>query len=160
MIESKTNQNRRVYLWYYAPLIYWIIVVFIASSNTGSMSNTSRIIRPILEFLFPAADETFLLVVHGYIRKTAHLTFYAILGFLAARAFTRLLSEHRRKFWVLISFLLVVLVASLDETNQSFLASRTGSPYDVLLDTIGGLSAILVFCLFSNRKMQKSVANG
>jgi VanZ family protein len=145
---AKTDSKWGGYLWYYAPLIIWIIVIFVASSGTGSMSNTSRIIRPILEFLFPTWDEAGYLVVHGYIRKGAHLTFYGILGFLAARAFYYQARNFLHKNWLLVSLALVVIVAALDETNQSFNAARTGTVYDVLLDTIGGLAAIIIFYLF------------
>ena len=157
---ANLNEQWRGYLWYYAPLIFWIIVIFVASSNTGSMSNTSRIIRPILEFLFPAADEAFLQTLHGYIRKGAHLSFYAILGFLAARAFTSPLAEKLRKIWFAWALILVVVVASIDETNQSFLSSRTGSPYDVLLDVFGGFAALLLFHGNRNwRHSRKTVQN-
>lgn len=109
------------------------------------MPQTSRFIRPLLEFLFPASSEETLIVYHAYIRKLAHLTEYAILAFWASRAFSHSSIDFLRKFWFVFSFLLVVIVASIDETNQSFLASRTGSVYDVLLDVCGGLAMILIF---------------
>jgi len=133
--------------WRYAPLIFWIIVIFIASSNTGSMSNTSRIIRPLLEFLFPNITEIQLTAIHGYTRKAAHLAFYFVLGALAARAFSSSLKDSLRQNWLAVSFALVVAVASLDELNQSFLASRTGSIRDVLIDVCGGSIAFLIWFL-------------
>jgi VanZ family protein len=136
----------REQFYLFAPLFFWTIIIFIASSNLGSMSNTSRIIRPILEFLFPAADENTLQIIHAYVRKTAHLTFYFILGFLAARAFC--LSGIFKKYGLLTAFALVVVIAALDEWNQSFLASRTSSVYDVGLDAIGGTTALLFFLIF------------
>jgi VanZ family protein len=141
--------NWRGRFWRYAPLIFWIIVIFVASSNTGSMSNTSRIIRPLLEFLFPNISEIQLTAIHGYTRKAAHLTFYFILGALAARAFSSSLKDSLRQNWLAISFALVVGVASLDETNQSFLASRTGSIRDVFIDVCGGSFAFLIWFLMT-----------
>ncbi|HEX9929184.1 MAG TPA: VanZ family protein [Pyrinomonadaceae bacterium] len=139
--------NWRGRFWRYAPLIFWIIVIFIASSNTGSMLNTSRIISPLLEFLFPNISEIQLTAIHGYTRKAAHLAFYFILGTLAARAFSTSLKDSLRRNWLPISFTLVVAVASLDELNQSFLASRTGSIGDVLIDICGGSTAFLIWFL-------------
>ena len=66
--------DRRALLLQYAPVVFWIAVIFFLSSDQGSMSQTSRFIRPLLEFLFPAAPEETLLIYHGYIRKAAHFT--------------------------------------------------------------------------------------
>ena len=131
----------------YAPLILWIGAIFIASSNTGSMSNTSRFIRPLLEFLFPGTPEEILIIYHGYIRKFAHFAEYFALAFFAARAFYGSSNKWLKKFWYVFALVLVVLVAAADETNQSFLASRTSSVYDVLLDSSGGLTMILLFAI-------------
>ena len=139
--------NGRGRFWRYAPLILWIIVIFVASSNIGSMSNTSRIIRPLLLWLIPDISEATLLVVHGFVRKTAHFVFYFILGLLAARAFASTSKSYLQKLWFPAALLIVVTIASLDETNQSFLASRTSSIYDVLLDTAGGLTAISIWLI-------------
>ncbi len=149
----KTSERWRGRLWRYAPLILWVIVIFVASSNAGSMSNTSRIVRPLLLWLIPDISEATLTVVHGYVRKTAHFVFYFILGFLAARAFASTSKSYLQKFWFPAALALVVTIASLDETNQSFLASRTSSIYDVLLDTAGGLSAIAFW--FVGTKLKK-----
>ena len=128
----------------YAPLVLWIGVIMFLSSGQASMSNTSRFIRPLLEFLFPNAPEEILTVYHGYVRKLAHLTVYAILAFWAARAFFSSTKNLLRRFWFWLALVLVCLVASIDETNQSFLDSRTGSVSDVLLDAAGGLLMIIV----------------
>jgi VanZ family protein len=140
----------------YAPLILWIGIIFYLSSGQASMSQTSRFIRPLLEFLFPATPQETLVIYHGYIRKLAHFTEYAILGFLAARAFSSSSIRVLRKYWFAFSFLLVTLIASIDETNQSFLPSRTGSIYDVLLDVSGGLTMALILYWVKNRKTSKS----
>lgn len=144
---SSKNTNRRERFFRYAPLILWIGVIFFLSSNAGSMSNTSRFVRPLLEFLFPNAPEEVLLVYHGYVRKAAHVAEYAILAFWASRAFSTSAIISLRRFWFIFAFLLVLLVAAADETNQSFLASRTSSPFDVLIDCAGGLLMISFFTL-------------
>lgn len=138
----------------YAPLILWTGVVLFASTGNASMAQTSRFIRPLLNFLFPGAPEETLVTYHAYIRKLAHLTEYGILAFWAARAFSNSSRAPLRRYWYIFSFLLVLTVASIDETNQSFDPSRTGSIYDVLLDCAGGATIILIFILyrFSARK--------
>jgi VanZ family protein len=143
VLQKSANWRGRFFR--YAPLILWIGVIFVASSNTGSMSNTSRFIRPLLEFLFPGTPEEILVVYHGYIRKFAHFAEYSGLAFFASRAFYGSANKWLRKFWYVFALALIVLVATADETNQSFLASRTSSVYDVLLDSSGGLTMILLF---------------
>lgn len=135
----------------YAPLIIWIGVIFFLSSGQGASTRTSLIIRPILEFLFPSADPETLSYYHDIIRKLAHLTEYAILGFLACRAFAGSATKSLRKHSYLLAILLVLLVAGLDEFNQSFNPERTASPVDTLIDLSGGVAATLVYHLFTRR---------
>lgn len=116
------------------------------------MSSTSRIIRPLLEWLFPNAAPETITSYHAYIRKCAHFTEYAILAFWAWRAFRRSGAELLRKYWYVFSFLLVTLIASIDEFNQSFNPLRTSSPYDVLLDMSGGLAMILFLWFFTKKQ--------
>lgn len=143
LILQKNVWRGRIYR--YAPLVLWAGLVLFLSTGQASMSNTSRFIRPFLEFLFPNAPIELIDVYHGYIRKLAHITEYAILAFWAARAFSSSSQKILQKFWFVVSFALVLLVASIDETNQSYIASRTGSIYDVLLDASGGLAMIIGF---------------
>jgi VanZ family protein len=138
-----THHQRRVWLWAYAPLFIWIVVIFFLSSNLGSAAHTSLIIEPIFKFLFPDIGQTSLEFAHACVRKTAHFTEYGILALLGIRAFfrARRLLFHLR--WVL-PVVIVAIVASLDEFNQSFEPSRTSSPWDVALDIFGGATMTLV----------------
>lgn len=126
----------------YAPLIFWIGVIFFLSSDQGSMSQTSLFVRPLLEFLFPTAPEETLQIYHGYVRKGAHFTEYAVLAFLAIRACSMSSLDVVRRTRHLLPLILVAFVAAIDELNQSFEASRTGSVGDALLDIFGGVVII------------------
>ena len=118
------------------------------------MSETSRFIRPILKFFFPTASEQNLQLIHGYIRKTAHFTEYALLAFLALRAFSTSSVDRVRKLKYILPLILVAAIAAADEFNQSFEASRTGSVWDVLLDISGG-AAMILFLWVLNLKRNK-----
>jgi VanZ family protein len=142
----------------YAPLFLWIGVVFLLSSGSGSSAATSRIIRPLLEFLFPMASEDSLQSMHFYIRKCAHFTEYAVLGCWALRAFSRTGAEWLRNHSYISAFAVVVIVASLDEFNQRFISSRTGSIWDVVLDIGGGIFAIAVWSVASRYKRRRESA--
>lgn len=139
----------------YAPLFLWVGVIFFLSSGQASMSNTSRIIRPLLEWLLPNASGETIVAYLILIRKTAHPTVYAVLGFLAARAFSASRKISINKYWLMVSLCTVFAVASIDETIQSFIASRTGSFYDVLLDTAGGITALALYFSYHNRRKNR-----
>jgi VanZ family protein len=139
----------------YAPLLLWMGVIFLLSSNVGAASNTSLIIRPLLLWLFPDITEPSIQAVQFYVRKTAHFTEYAILASLAFRALRNSSYPVLKNWPFLFSLALVILTASADEFHQGFVASRTSSPYDSLLDTVGGLTALVVIWLFSRKKPEK-----
>jgi VanZ family protein len=134
----------------FAPLFVWIGVIFYLSSGQGSMDETSRFIRPLLRFLFPQAGEDTLTVYHGYIRKAAHFTEYAVLAFMAYRAV--ILTKPLSVWKFLLPLVLVVVVASVDEFNQSFEATRTSSFWDVLLDIAGGAFMTAVLWVIYRRR--------
>jgi len=128
----------------YAPLVIWLAFISIASSDGFSAGNTSRIIGPIVLWLFPNTSPQSLETIHFLTRKLAHFSEYALLAILAARAFSTSPGESVRRHWFLLSLAIVVVNALLDEYHQSFVPSRTASIYDSLIDMSGGLSALVV----------------
>jgi len=128
----------------YVPLIVWLAFISVASSDSFSAGNTSRIIAPLILWLFPNTTPERLAVVHFITRKLAHFTEYAILGFLAARAFRSSPRPAIHGRWFLISLALIVTYALIDEYHQSFVPSRTASIYDSMIDMAGGLTALLI----------------
>ena len=145
---------RRV--WRYGPLVVWLAFIFFASTGEFSASNTSLIIGPLLRWLFPNISDERLALAHLLVRKAAHFTEYAILGWLAARAFATSSSQKLRRHWFLIALALVVLYALSDEFHQSFVASRTASIYDSFIDMSGGLTALLLYALRHRRAKIKA----
>lgn len=153
--DKSKNPVWRGRIFRFAPLILWIGVIFYLSSGQGAMSNTSRFIRPLLILLFPDTSEETLTLYHGYIRKVAHPMVYAVLAYFAYRAFIFSPQEFLQKFWFPVSLLIVLTIASLDELNQSFLVSRTGSFFDVLLDTFGGLTMLAILFLIKKSRNEE-----
>jgi len=126
------------------PLIAWLAFISFASSDNFNAGNTSRIIGPLILWLFPNTTPETLATIHFITRKIAHFTEYAILGFLAARAFRTSPRPAISNRWFLICVILVIVYALLDEYHQSFVPSRTASIFDSLIDMAGGLTALLV----------------
>lgn len=151
-MQTRSTRDR---IWRYAPLIIWMAFISFASSNGFSADNTSRVVRPLLIWLFPDITEERLILVHFLVRKAAHLTEYAILGGLAGRAFTGSAREFLRQRWFSVGLTLIVLYALLDEYHQSFVASRTGSLYDSGIDIVGGLLGLIGFAYLRRRRTSK-----
>jgi VanZ family protein len=69
------------------------------------------------------------------LRKCAHMTEYAVLAFLLARAFGREAP----------ALVVGVLYAVSDEVHQAFVSGRHASPIDVAIDTVGVLLGLLAW---------------
>ena len=128
----------------YLPLVIWLAFISFASSDDFNAGNTSRIIGPLILWLFPNTSPETLDVVHFTTRKIAHFTEYAILGFLAARAFRTSPRPAISQRWFLICATLIVIYALLDEYHQSFVPSRTASILDSFIDMAGALTVLLI----------------
>jgi len=145
----RLNAHQKNVLKTWIATVLWLIVIALESSSLGAASNTSRFLYPLLHFLFnldPVRFEHF----HFFIRKGGHVFGYALLSILLFRAWRETLPSLGQSRWILrwatLAVLGTALVASLDEWHQSYLPSRTGTPWDVLLDTCAGIGAqILVF---------------
>lgn len=123
----KTNSNLRLWM----PAAIWIVTLFVFSTTIFSAANTSRIIEPILRWIFPAASAAQIVLMHGLVRKSAHFFNYAVLFWLLIRG-----PMAGRPYAALAC---CILYAAVDETHQIFVPNRTPSPYDVALDSTGAL---------------------
>jgi VanZ family protein len=107
---------------------------------------TSKVLIPILHWLLPKAPYQTLLVMHHYIRKTAHFVEYFVFSLLILRAI-RAGRPDTRFTWALVAVIMVAAYAALDEFHQSFVPGRTPLLTDVLLDTSGGVVAQILAAL-------------
>lgn len=124
----------------WGPAIVWAIAISGFSTSAFTSENTSRIIIPVLHFLFPHASPVTLEFMHHIIRKCAHFTEYFIFSLLVLRGIRAgQKSTHLR--WALMTILIVAGYAALDEFHQSFVPGRTAAVGDVLIDTTGGATA-------------------
>ncbi|CAN5583510.1 hypothetical protein BH24ACI3_BH24ACI3_09510 [soil metagenome] len=121
------------------------------------MHETSRYVRPVLEFLFPSADAETIKAYHGYVRKFAHFAEYAVLAFFAARALLGSRIGLLRRKWIVFAMGLVLLIACVDEIGQSFDPSRTGSVYDVMIDSVGGAFMVILIWLSKGYWIMRAV---
>ena len=126
-------------------------LIYTASDDRASMQHSSRIIEPILRWLFPHLADATVREVVFLVRKCAHLTEYAVLALFIWRAIRKPVRLDSRPWkWREALNVLgwVALYAATDEFHQLFVPSRQASVWDVLIDTSGaalGLLAVWVF---------------
>jgi VanZ family protein len=80
------------------------------------------------------------------IKKTAHFTEYFILAWLMFRSLRQSIKFGLTALLTL-TLTLTVLYAASDEYHQTFIVGREGRPRDVLIDSVGALTA----CFFLRR---------
>ena len=145
-------------LWRYGPLVLWVAFICYASTAAMSASHTSRIIGPLLRWLFPEITDGQLLAAHVAVRKLAHLTEYAVLALLASRAFLTSSKEFLQRRWLAASLALAAALALLDELNQKYTPGRGGTFWDSLLDVTGASLALAFVALLRLRGRRRSSA--
>jgi VanZ family protein len=148
----------RRWLWRYGPLIFWAALIFIGSTDILSASHTASPLRRFLLWMFPHTTEQTLSTLQLLLRKAGHVTEYAILAWLAARSFTTSSRELLRSRWFWLSLLFVIAYSLSDELHQSFVPSRTGSIYDSLIDSLGGLAMLALLALGKRREVGNNLS--
>jgi len=156
---AKPWLSRHLRLW--LPAIAWAAVISWASTDLFSASHTSRYILPALHWLFPRASAETLDRVHFFIRKSAHFAEYFAFSVLLLRAVR---GRHRgwQLRWAIAALAIAAGYSALDEFHQSFVPSRTASPWDSLLDTAGAAAAHIFLWLwfrFGDRSSTEGLKN-
>ena len=140
------------------PVVCWMGLIFIVSTDLGSANHTSRIIEPLLRWLNPDVSTGTIELAQTIIRKGGHLTEYAILALLTLRAINLSRQNHEGKQAAgyfrsaVIALLIAAAYAATDEFHQSFIPSRTPSIYDVLIDTAGAFVALIAATLWKKSR--------
>ncbi len=141
---------------YWLPVLVWMWVIFSASGDQMSMQHSSRILGPLMRWLFPHLSDEAVHTVVVFVRKCAHVTEYAVLALLLWRGL-RKPAEQGRVPWrwskAGLVLALVALYAASDEIHQAFVPSRQASVWDVLIDTSGGALALL--CLWGVGRLRR-----
>ena len=145
----------RPFLKYWLPVLLWMALIFTASSDTKSFARSSRILAPLLHWLFPQMPEETMSFIVLLARKGAHLTEYAVLALLLWRAVRKPAKKDPRPWnWpeARLVLLTVALYAASDEFHQQFVPSRDSAVHDVFIDTAGGAASLLALWAFGRRQ--------
>jgi VanZ family protein len=126
-------------------------VIFWFSTDLFSGDHTGSLLWKLVSFIYPGATRELFDSLHFYVRKAGHFTEYAVLALLLFRAFRSGAGARWRQGWAFSSLLGAFFYASLDEYHQTFTRHRTGSIYDILIDTSGAATALVLLWLLSHR---------
>lgn len=151
--------------------------IFAFSSRSGSESTDDSYFVGTLvgDFFVPGFDEwsavkqqEFAEKIDHPVRKTAHATEYAVLGFLAAGVcIPETVWQRKKKMMpkesrsggtakicreLLLPWAIAAVYAVTDEFHQLFVPGRSGQFSDVILDSAGALAGLLI--LEAVRKMR------
>ena len=136
-------------------IVFWIFAVAVAvlifrfSCDTGEESAevSQSLLGLIIEFIGN-------FISHNTLRKIAHFSEFAALGFFVAGGIR--FSFDRKQFF--IPLIPCVLYSVSDEIHQYFVPERACRIFDIFVDSSGSLTGILVFILFIfiiERKMNR-----
>lgn len=150
------------------PLIVLLVIVFLASGQTAEQQSMQETLKtwlpnkPLESFLsifqvpywgiiVSIEERGYYAFVEFLIRKGTHFIYFGIITLAIYIALPKF------KYRKLLAVMITMLLAIADEFRQSFTSGRTASIQDVLLDTSGALTAILVMTFFQWLKRRKNV---
>jgi VanZ family protein len=145
-------------LRYWIPVGLMLSLMYFFSTDVFSGKNTSFAINWMMKLFGEDLSRSELGQANLAVRKFAHFFEYAILAALLFRAFKAESRTAWRFSWVSYSFAIVVIWSLLDEFHQTFTTLRGGSIFDSMIDSGGGLFALLVITLFLKLRERKRPA--
>ena len=142
-------------------IILWMGLIFVLSNDTAEESSKKsdglivRCVQDIIKRdLSTKEKEKVLKYLVNPVRKSAHFFLYFVLGILIINLFKSF--ELFNYKTILLAILLCFLYACSDEIHQLFIKGRSCEVRDILIDTIGSLSGISVYYLFSKISVRKT----
>ena len=138
---------------YWLPVLAIMITVFYFSSQDATTSSETssgfseflaEIISPDYESKSKAYQKELLENCQFVVRKSAHFSIYALMGFLSFNAFR----QHKRvPKKQLLAAVLCMLYSVSDEIHQTFVPGRSCELRDIVIDTCGAVTGILFLSL-------------
>ena len=147
--RSRVSRRRLVLAWSWVAL--WAMVIWVLGGDQFSLSETSHTFSPWIKWLFGDLDYRTRIKIFLAIRKFAHFFEYAVLALLTFRAALLAAPKNQLVTAAWVAVFLVATLATADEARQALSTTRSGSPYDVLIDITGGSIAVIGLLLISRR---------
>lgn len=123
-------------------LIIWMAFIYFMSNQPATVSdNQSESVILLLSKIGIDMNGIFGQLANFIVRKSAHFLEYMILALLA---FNVLIMYFDIKKVIMIGILFVFIYACSDEIHQLFVPGREGAIRDVIIDTCGGATLLLI----------------
>lgn len=125
-----------------------MILIYLFSGQTAEAS--SAVSSPFAEFLLSVIQKLPEDMAVFIVRKGAHFSIYAALGFLLFYALVPTIRARKKPFNLLLllqaasSWLICTIYAVSDEFHQLYVPGRSGEFRDIVLDSCGSLSGLLI----------------
>lgn len=123
--------------WVFVAL--WMGLIFWFSAQPDSGQQSGWVMMALLSFVPVEATPEVVDAAHHLLRKAAHFTEYAILAGLTWWALPP--SGFKR---AAVAWAIATVYAASDEYHQGFVANRGPSVWDVGIDSLGALTAVVV----------------
>ncbi|KYH28279.1 MULTISPECIES: VanZ family protein [Clostridium] len=138
------KQRKNYFRW--ILVIGWMVVIFLFSNDPADISNEkSDFIINLVNILGIDLNSTLGELANFIVRKIAHFTEYFILYLLV---FNALRNDFYLRKALIISLIITFIYACSDEIHQIFIPGREGMFRDVLIDTLGGVFALVIISLY------------
>jgi VanZ family protein len=122
----------------------WAVMIFDLSRATYSSASSARFISIVLEWLSASIRPQNFGLLNNLLRKTAHLTEYAVLAVFLYNS----LKPAGNPLWSRIAAIWALLASAsysiTDELHQLFVPGRHASLFDCLIDTTGAFLGLFV----------------
>ncbi|MGL4774656.1 MAG: VanZ family protein [Clostridium sp.] len=125
-------------------------IIFLNSSQSATVSNSiskniSKEINQQVIKKVPELNKTSMASVeklNSFIRKFAHFFQFQVLAILLCLFMLSLNIKNKKA--IILTLIIVVIYASMDEFHQLFIDGRGAQVRDVFIDTLGGMFGIIV----------------
>ena len=145
--------------------IMGMIYGFSAQNGESSGALSGRITGWILSVFVPnfhklsaPKQESMQTALGWIVRKGAHFSEYALLGFFLGLHVRQLQKRFTFRFPGLWAWLIGVVYAVSDELHQGYVGGRHPAVMDVLIDSSGVLTGVALLCLILYRRKYKRLA--
>lgn len=143
---KKYNKQQIIYL---ILVIIWMAVVFMFSNQQGeeSAGTSNRVTQKILAVASSVTNVTQDTEqrVDKIVRKLAHFTIYLVGGILIMNYINTYKLKEEQK--ITYSILIGMIYAGTDELHQYFIEGRSCMLTDVIIDTLGVATGVIILCL-------------
>lgn len=134
-----------------ALVVLVMIFNFSAATSEESTEESNVITKAFVEITHITVDEATLSAIDNVVRELAHFTEYFILGLTCCLALSGFPIRMRIRNIGLSIF--CVLYAVSDEIHQYFVPGRCPQLQDILVDSMGAITAIFIWWLCQRKKL-------